>query len=129
MRATNDMYQTYRTDEVATGKYPVFKASGVAYIRFAKEEKELFKLLFMRDRTEGDLSTSEEWTSLSAVIKENLKIQDSEVHMIQLEMWIFVHGIASALATSYLTLDEKLIDQMLTDAYLGISERYQNKQK
>lgn len=127
MRVANDMYQTYRTDEVATGKYSVFKASGVAYIRFAKEEKEIFKLL--RDRTEGDMSTSEEWTSLSAVIKGNLNIQDSEVHMIQLEMWIFVHGITSALATSYLTLDEKLIDQMLTDVYLGISERYQNKQK
>ena len=33
------------------GKYPPYKASGIAYIQFAKEEKELFKLLFMRDRT------------------------------------------------------------------------------
>ena len=37
---------------MAEGKYPPYKASGMAYIRFAKEEKELFKLLFMRDRSD-----------------------------------------------------------------------------
>ena len=37
--------------ETQKGEYPPYKASGMAYIRFAREEKELFKLLYMRDRT------------------------------------------------------------------------------
>ena len=35
----------YMEREVASGRYPAYKANGMAYIRFAKEEKELFKLL------------------------------------------------------------------------------------
>ena len=31
------------------GKYPPYKASGMAYIAFAQQEKPLFRLLFMRD--------------------------------------------------------------------------------
>ena len=41
----------YMEREVASGKYPAYKANGMAYIRFAKEEKELFRLLYMRDRS------------------------------------------------------------------------------
>ena len=47
--AANTLYQSFREKEIASGKYVPYKASGMAYIRFAKEEKELFKLLFMRD--------------------------------------------------------------------------------
>ena len=35
----------YIRREVEGGNYPPYKSSGMAYIRFAKEEKELFKLL------------------------------------------------------------------------------------
>ena len=45
------LYHSYIQKGMTDGKYPPYKASGIAYIQFAKEEKELFKLLFMRDRT------------------------------------------------------------------------------
>ena len=34
-----------------SGEYPPYKASGMAYIDFARREKHLFRLLFMRDRS------------------------------------------------------------------------------
>ena len=40
----------YMRHEVESGEFPPYKANGMAYIRFAKEERELFKLLYMRDR-------------------------------------------------------------------------------
>ena len=43
--------QAYMQREVECGEFPAYKANGMAYIRFAKEEKELFKLLYMRDRS------------------------------------------------------------------------------
>lgn len=39
--AAHDLYQGYLEEDMAGGKYPPYKASGMAYIRFAKEEKEL----------------------------------------------------------------------------------------
>ena len=44
--AANLLYQNYLQEDMAKGKYPPYKASGMAYIRFAKEERELFRLLF-----------------------------------------------------------------------------------
>ena len=47
----DQLCQNYIQNEIERGKYPKYKASGMAYILFAKEEKELFKLLYMRDRS------------------------------------------------------------------------------
>ena len=52
MRGAQALYQSYLKEDMEKGKYPPYKASGMAYIRFAKEEKELFKLLFMRNRSQ-----------------------------------------------------------------------------
>ena len=51
LEAADKIYHSYLDEDMSSGKYPPYKASGMAYIRFAKEEKQLFKLLFMRDRT------------------------------------------------------------------------------
>lgn len=48
LAAAGTIYQDYLQQDMLRGMYPVYKASGMAYIRFAKEEKELFKLLFLR---------------------------------------------------------------------------------
>ena len=45
------LYESYLREEMSGGKYPPYKASGMAYIRFAREEKELFKMIFMCDRS------------------------------------------------------------------------------
>ena len=40
MEAADQVYQTYLKSGMQEGKYPPFKAAGMAYIRFAKEEKD-----------------------------------------------------------------------------------------
>ena len=49
------MYRQYIAEDMSSGEYPPYKASGMAYIRFADEERELFRLLFMNKngRTDG----------------------------------------------------------------------------
>ena len=67
LSAAQDLYQSYLAKEMAAGKYPPYKASGMGYIRFAREEKELFKLLFMCDRKgepPASFSTSDTVTML-----------------------------------------------------------------
>lgn len=124
MEAADKLYQNYLKEDMASGKYPPYKASGMAYIRFAKEEKELFKLLFMRDRSHENTDNKEENKQLLELIQQNLGINEEEACLFHLEMWIYVHGMATMLATSYLELDEAFISRVLTDGYEGMKNRY-----
>ncbi len=128
IEAANDLYQTYRKEETASGKYPPYKASGMAYIRFAKEEKELFKLLFMRDRSQETIKENpEEMDALIGLICKQVKIEREEAKLFYLEMWAFTHGIASMIATNYLDWDETVISRALTDGYEGLKHRYESE--
>ncbi len=123
--AANALYQTYIQNGMTDGKYPPYKASGIAYIQFAKEEKELFKLLFMRDRTGEKIEENrEEIRPILDVIMENLGISEDEAYFFHLELWLYVHGIATMIATNYLEWDIDFIDKALSDAFLGLKCRY-----
>ncbi len=125
MKAADDLYQGYLREEVAKAEYPPYKASGMAYIRFAREEKELFKLLFMRDRSGEKIEDSREsirW--LLEMIQQKLGLNEDDAYRFHLEMWIYVHGIATMLATSYLDLDEAYISRVVTDGYEGMKTQY-----
>ncbi len=125
--AANDLYQTYRSKEMARGKYVPYKASGMAYIRFAKEEKELFKLLFMRDRSgEAVKDNPEEMEALIGLIAKQINIDKEAARFFYLEMWAYTHGIASMIATGFYEWDEQLASRALTDVYEGLKHRYEN---
>lgn len=123
--AANILYQSYIQNGMADSKYPPYKASGIAYIQFAKEEKELFKLLFMRDRTDEKIEENrEEIRPLLNIIMKNLGISEDEAYLFHLELWLYVHGIATMIATNYLEWDIEFIGKALTDAYEGLKHRY-----
>lgn len=126
VRSANDLYHSYLKEDMEKGENPPYKASGMAYIRFAKEEKELFKLLFMRDRrNEGIEDNREEIKPLLQIIQKNTGMDEEEAYTFHVEMWIFVHGMATIIATDYLDLDEVYISRVLTDAYEGIKSRFE----
>lgn len=121
--------QEYIQREVESGSFPAYKASGMAYIRFAKEEKELFKLLYMRDRSGEAISQGSELTDkMESIVHNNTGLDGTDAKLFHLEMWAYVHGIATMLATNYLELDTELISKMLTDAYQGLKKRYEIKE-
>lgn len=128
IKAAHDLYQNYLKEDMAKGKYPPYKASGMAYIRFAKEEKELFKLLFMRDRSEEKIEQNlDEIKPLLQIIQKNIGLSEQDAYMFHIEMWIYVHGIATMIATSYLEWGGETISNVLTDGYMGLKERYSRK--
>ena len=123
--AANTLYQSYISRGMTEGKYPPYKASGMAYIRFAKEEREFFRLLFMRDRSNEKIEENkEEIKPLMQLIQQNLGISEDEAYLFHLEMWLYVHGIATMIATSYLDWDDEFISRVITDAYMGLKYRY-----
>lgn len=110
--------------EVASGRYPPYKAYGMAYIRFALEERELFKLLFMRDRTGEDLAPTPDFEEAVCMIVAANGVSPETARLMHLEMWVAVHGIGAMLATSFLPLEWDSISEMLTDIYQGIRARH-----
>ena len=117
--------QEYITREIAENHYPPYKASGMAYIRFAKEEKELFKLLYMRDRGNENISSNSELNDqMEDYVHDNTGLDGTEMKLFHLEMWAYVHGIAVMFATGFLDLKWELVSQMLTDAYQGLQKQH-----
>ena len=128
IQAANALYQDYMKRDMAAGEYPVYKASGMAYIRFAKEEKELFKLLFMRDRTDEQIAEDESIRPIIQIIMKNTGLSEQEALLFHLEMWVYVHGFATMIATSYWEWDWDTISQMLTDEFEGLKARFLGKE-
>lgn len=115
----------YLQQEVESGIYPVYKATGMAYIRFAKEEKELFKLLYMYDRATDPVADDMELlTNMETVVHKNTGLDAENAKLFHLEMWVFVHGIATMFATGYLDMEWELVSKMMTDAYRGLRKQY-----
>lgn len=122
-------YLSFLQEDAQRGKYPVYKSFGMAYIRFAKEERELFKMLFMCDREGKELEPTVDFeTSIEMIMNANGVTRETAERM-HLEMWVCVHGIATMLATSYLSLEWNLISSMLTDVYQGIRARHLSEEE
>ena len=118
----------YMEREVATGKYPAYKANGMAYIRFAKEEKQLFRILYMRDRSKEFVSEDTEMMHrMEAMIHDNTGLAGDDAKLFHLEMWAYVHGIATMLATGFYDLEWDFISQLITDAYQGLKKQHEKE--
>lgn len=123
--AADRLYNQFLRENMAAGEYPPYKASGMAYIRFARQERELFQLLFMRDRTGETLGEDRESIRpLLDLLMAKLGLTEDEAYMFHLEMWLYVHGIATMAATGYLNWETEFIGRALTDAYQGLKFRY-----
>ena len=121
----DELCQEYMQREMENGEYPAYKANGMAYIRFAKEEKELFKLLYMRDRSEEYIPESTEQTeSMETMIGHDTGISGNDAKLFHLEMWAYVHGIATMFATGFFDPEWELVSRMLTDCYQGLRKQY-----
>ena len=122
-----ESYNACIKDEFARQQgFPTYKTYGMAYIRFAKEEKNLFKLLFMRDKTGKDEGVEDStFYEVLPVIMKALDLSRKQAALFHLEMWTFVHGIGSMIATSSYDWDLELASRTLTDAYQGLKHRFE----
>ena len=121
----NNLSNEYIKKEIESGLYPIYKATGMAYIRFAKQEKQLFKLLYMRDRSLEHPNAPSEFDSyIETIVQNNTGLSVKDARFFHLEIWVYVHGIASMFATGFLDLEWDLVSKMITDAYQGLRKQY-----
>lgn len=125
MEIVNGLYLACQARVVAENQYPPYKATGMAYIRFAIEEPRLFSALYLRQRDATEqLTVNEDWQRACARVAEQIGLTRAQAEQYQLEMWSCVHGLATMAVTGYLTLSEEHISEILTDVYQGLRSRF-----
>ncbi len=123
--AADARYRAYLEAAMERRVYPPYKASGIAYIRFAKEETELFKLLFMRNRSGEPIPENrEDIRPILNMLKKDLNLCEEETFLFHMELWVYVHGIATMIATGFLDWDMTFIEQTLSDVYGGLTKQF-----
>ncbi len=112
--------------EIDESNFPQYKAIGSAYIRFSVEEKNIFKLLFMRDRSD-ELQYGHDAFNipLMSAMKQS-GVEGNVAELLHTEMWIWVHGVATMLATGYVDWNSELISKMMTDVFTALKWRHTN---
>ena len=85
----------------------------------------MFKLLYMRDRSGEQMTHDLEMTDqIRDIVQHNTGLSGDSMRLFHLEMWAYVHGIATMFATGFVDLDWELVSKMLTDAYQGHRKQY-----
>ena len=105
-----------------------YMALGLNYIRFASEERELFRMLFMSDAGKTDLIGAQvEREYVMSVIEETEHITGESAQTVYKDMWLFSHGIAAMIAAGAANFSEEELREMLGDVCRGLIAILKNK--
>lgn len=109
-------------------KHSPYLTIGLNYIRFATEERELFRLLFMSDFGHTDVIDARvEMDYILGIIEESEDVRQETAQIIYRDMWLFSHGIAAMMATGTANFNEEEVQDMLSDVYRGLLTNLRNK--
>lgn len=74
---------------------------GMSYLLFARDEPELFKLLFMRDRVSDGSCTDYDVNFGIPLIENSVKVDVETARKLYERNWLYCHGLAVTIATKY----------------------------
>lgn len=119
-----ELFGSYLHEDI--GGVNRYKAIGLNYIRFATEEKNLFRLLYMSERSDkANMFDSEDNRPfILQVIRQNNDVPADCAEKVFTEMWLFSHGIATMAVSGTAEFRAEDIDAMLSDVYRGLVERF-----
>lgn len=103
---------------------PPYKQIGINYIKFAQEETNFFKVLFMTETDKFPESfVTSNGTGFSGVVnalKISSHLKDTETKSFHIKMWIFTHGIATLVASKTVHFTEEQIRDLLSQEFQAL---------
>lgn len=103
---------------------------GIAYIDFAKNESNLFQVLFMSELVGMKGFSDVLWEGnleVAAAMSKRLGISLESAKKLLMKSWIFMHGIASMIATKSIKLAEGEAEKMLDEARIAFLDQERTK--
>lgn len=125
LKKMHELYDSFISEGIKNSEKR-FKGSGLAYIKFAKENKNYFKALFMgkNNFSIDTLVKGEENEKINKIICESSGLNKEDAFKLHKYNWIFVHGIAVMLATDYADFSDEEISEMLTEEYIALLDKF-----
>ena len=117
------LYSEYIADGL---REPIpFKATGLKYIQFAKDEPELFRLLFMgtpENCPNGDFVPAGDANSpyVQSALEKAWGINSDKAKRIYNHLSIYCHGIAVLIVQQSASFSDEEIDRMLSEVFLAL---------
>ncbi len=99
-----------------------YKGTGLAYIGFARDEPQLFRLLFMCEHSpemEVAPDTDTNMPYVISTIRQATGYTEAQARDFHNVIWIFTHGLAVMAATRFLPMGDEEINKLLSDHYLA----------
>lgn len=115
-------FYEYMLNMISRKEYPEYKSIGMAYVKFAHDESELFKYVFMTKPRIIFSSMAASFDVSVEVIQRNMKISEEAARKLHTEMWIFGHGIATMYITNYMDIDFDSVSDMYKDVFIGLTK-------
>lgn len=111
-------FQAHAEADMAQSDSPYIQLC-TTYLLYGRDEPELFKLLFMRDRvSEGQYSDQTNFDLVFNIIKKETPLDDETALRFFERTWLFIHGLAVCIATKYIpSQDERYLISMVKEAY------------
>lgn len=111
-------FQAHAEADMAQSDSPYIQLC-TTYLLYGRDEPELFKLLFMRDRvSEGQYIDQTNFDLVFNIIKKETPLDDETALRFFERTWLFIHGLAVCIATKYIPCqDERYLISMVKEAY------------
>ena len=122
------IYEVYKQYMLSgAGEEKAYKSMGNAYIRFARDYPEFFKIMFMQSTS----MNSDNFVTIDHLGKEVIKtgqgftgLTFEEQKDFHLKVWIFTHGIATLMVTKTIEFTDEEIDELLASTVRQMLKGY-----
>ena len=95
---------------------------GMSFLLFARDEPELFKLLFMRDRVSDGSCTDYNVNWGIPLIEDSVKVDMETARKLYERNWLYCYGLAVSIATKYIPcMSECTMRQLLVESLQGVA--------
>lgn len=114
-----ELYQNYVALYMKKSEYKPYKSFGLGFTRFAVEEKQLFKLLYLKERNDSGL---QDFGDIEAersreVLCKDYGINAQQAAWFHYNMSIYGYGLGVMLNTGFASLTDEEISKLLDDQF------------
>lgn len=98
-----------------------FFGAGMQYIRFAREEPALYRLLFLSETANTAAGTMQRLqTMVCPALRRIYRLTGEEAEVYSRDLWLVVHGLATLIVNGGCPYSDREIGQLLTGVSLSI---------
>ena len=107
--------------ELESGKYNAYKSYGVGFVRFAREEKQLFRYLYMRGRSGEKLIEDVNLPQILEALQSEYGYDEQRARKFHEDMSVYSYGLAMLVNTGFSMFSDEEISECLQRQFMALT--------